>query len=191
MRGQVYGKAGGSLGADASTWAVSRGAAAVGQKAERDTAQVLADLADREGGPSVFHDLNVPTAGSNANIDHVVVAGTTVLIVDSKAWKPGFYYTIGGRTFRGFFSRFKPADKREMPFLASSLKRYLGDAATVVTPLVAVWPSSKKGDLTLWALRMPGARAIRADRLSRVARRNLPKRPADPAIVAALARLVR
>jgi len=78
-----------------------------------------------------------------------------------------------------------------MPYLSSSLVRYLGSSANVVTPLVAVWPSSKKADLTLWALRMPGARAIRAARLARVARRSLPNRAADPALVMALARLTR
>jgi hypothetical protein len=191
MRGQIIGHAGGSLGASAQRWAVSRSAASIGRKGEQDTAKILNALAARETGPTVIHDLDAPTPGSQANIDHVVVAGTTVLIVDSKAWKPGFYYSISHLAFRGFFSRFTPAEKHTMGFLRSTLQDYLGDRATVITPLLAVWPSSRKGDVTLWALRIPGARAIRGTRLARRVKRALPNKPADPQIVMALARLAR
>lgn len=188
MRGESIGTPGGSL-RDAS-WAVSQRAARVGRAAETRTGEVLADLAHAEGGPTVLHDLDVPVRGSRANIDHVVVAGTTVLIVDSKAWKPGFYWSALGRSFRGV-SRFAPAEKGTMGFLRDALARHLGDRATVVEPVVAVWPSSGDAAPRLWALRVPSARVVRATRLRRAVRRALPRKPADPRVVAALARLVR
>ena len=63
----------------------------VGRRAELRTAQVLDRLASQPGGPTVLHDLAIPIPNISANIDHVVVSGRRVLIVDSKGWRPARY----------------------------------------------------------------------------------------------------
>ncbi|OOP59265.1 hypothetical protein BMF89_21285 [Arthrobacter sp. SRS-W-1-2016] len=40
---------------------------------------------------AVLHDLRIPLPGFKANIDHAIVSGKSVLLIDSKMWKPGFY----------------------------------------------------------------------------------------------------
>jgi Nuclease-related domain len=54
-----------------------------GGHGEQLTARRLARLPD---GFHVFHDLKVPGATTQANLDHVVVGPTGVFVVDSKAW---------------------------------------------------------------------------------------------------------
>ena len=98
QRGRIIGTPGGSLN-ETATWAKNQHVVKAGHDAEVKTGEKLNQWALCEGGPTVLHDLHIP--GSNANIDHVVVSGTKVLMVDSKAWKPATYWTIFGHTYRG------------------------------------------------------------------------------------------
>ncbi len=73
------------------------------------------------------------------------------------------------------------------------LTRYLkrrGVPARLVTPVVAVWPSSDRGRLSVALLAMDGCRVIRGERLERAVRRAVGSAPADPEIVDALRRLL-
>jgi len=188
--GQVVGRAGGGL--SGATWAKNAEVARIGQGGEVRTGRVLDELARRPGGPTVLHDLNIPIPGFTANIDHVVVSGRTVHLIDSKVWKPGFYWTIRGRTFRGL-SRFAFADKKTMPMAVEVISRYLARrqvSAEVAHPLMVLWPSSARTVTTTWALRSPGVRVVLGDRFAARARRFVGVKPADPVVVAALVRLV-
>lgn len=189
-RGQVLGRAGGSL--DNAAWAHNDAVARVGKSGEVRTAAILNELANHPGGPTVLHDLNIPIPGFSANIDHVVVSGTTVYLLDAKVWKPGFYWTVSGRTFRGV-SRFTPADKKTMPMAVDAVTRFLAKRqvrAKVARPLLVVWASSQRSPMHLWALTSPGARVVTGERLAARARRLVGTKPADPAVVAALSHLV-
>lgn len=188
MTGRVYGTAGGSLTGSPS-WVSDAGAARNGAAGERRTAAVLARVAAQTG-VTVLHDLNVPAKGYTANIDHVVVSGRKVLVVDSKQWRPGFYWTAGGRTRRGV-EAFLPADKQTMGMIFDRLGRYLGGQASLAVPLVVVWPSRADGDVSVWAARMRGARLVPAGRLEPAVRRFARAGAAgDPAVVARLAALL-
>ena len=49
---------------------------------------------------AVLHDLRIPIPGFKANIDHAVVSGRSVLLIDSKMWKPRRPTTRGSGGFK-------------------------------------------------------------------------------------------
>ena len=187
---RVFRRAGGSL--VGASWAANDAVARVGRRAELQTAEVLELLAGRPIGPTVLHDLAIPIPGITANIGHVVVSGRRVLIIDSKGWKPARYWSLGGATFRGF-RRFEHAKTGTPRMAHQALTGYLrgrGVKARLVTPVVAVWSSSSGGRISVTLLGMDGCRPVRGKRLTRAVRRSVGLHPADPEVVAALARLV-
>ena len=186
LPGQVIGRAGGGLEEANAGWAANADVARVGRAGELATARVLDEWASRPGGPSVLHDLTIP--GSRANVDHVVVSGTRLLLVDSKVWKPGLYWSAGGRVFRGAH-RFVHAEKKTMEMAADRLAEYVarfGLHVQVAAPVTAVWSSSTHGSVHLVLLRLAGLRTLHGQRLSpRLAGRG----PADQRVVQVLAAL--
>lgn len=182
------GRAGGSLaGAD---FAVNAETARVGQRGEVLTAKVL-DLQAAELGFTVLHDLRIP--GSKANVDHIVVAGRRVWVIDSKMWKPGFYCTLFGRTFRRSadgVERAAHCDKRGLPLGHARIAELLTPlGARMQRPLMVIHPSRHGDQVTLWAYRPasdPGAK-VRAIHPSKL---RFPAKSADPRIVSALAHLI-
>jgi hypothetical protein len=188
--GQIIGRPGGSL--TGATWAKNDAVARIGKAGEVRTAAVLDALALRPGGPTVMHDLRIPIPGINANIDHLLISGRTVFIVDAKVWKPGTYWTLNGRTRRGL-SRFTPAEKKTMPMAVKAITGYLTSrdlAVRLATPLVVVWPSSERAAMHLWAMSSPGARVVSGRHFAARAHRLLDTKPADAALVIALTSLV-
>jgi hypothetical protein len=186
----VIGVPGGGL-VDAS-WAASEEVAEIGRRGELLTAAVLDRLA-RPGGPTVLHDLMLPTtSGVRVNVDHVVVSGRKVVLVDSKCWQLGRYWTALGRTRRGL----KPvphADKRGGVAALRDLERcVLGCRAMVVGPVYVIWPSSKSSAdrLSVRWYRPAAGWAMTGRQFARKAARLVGDAPADPKIVAALVPLV-
>lgn len=195
---RILGVAGGGL-QDAS-WTANAAVAKVGKAGEQKTAQLLNQFAVPENGVTVLHDLRIPIPGFSANIDHLVVSGHTVHIIDAKVWKPAFYWTLGGKTRRGL-SRFEPAEKKTMEMAREHLDRFLqgrGVKASFATPVLAIWPSSTRRHLKVKWLSVPGARAMTSAQFTRYAEKefapgSLLRRGgsrADEAIVAALASLL-
>jgi hypothetical protein len=187
---RVFGRAGGSL--VGATWAVNDAVARVGRQAELRTARVLDGLASRPDGPTVLHDLAIPIPNISANIDHVVVSGRRVLIIDSKGWRPARYWSLGRMAFRGW-RRFGHANGSTPRIAVDGLNRYFkgrGVRALLVTPVGVVWPSSDRGRLSVALLGMDGCRVIRGPQLARAVRRSIRLRPANPDIVEALRRLL-
>ena len=184
--GQVVGTAGGSLH-DAS-WAQNASVAKIGLEAERKTAQVLNRL-PADAGISVMHDLRIPIYGFTANIDHVLVFGHNVLILDSKHWAGGFYWTFGEKTRRGM-KEFGLADKQTLPMARKHIERFLnrrGIAANVLTPSLVIWP---KGPVNFLLYRPKGgAHIIRGQNLARWVKRHTSPVNADINILGALAEL--
>ena len=169
------------------TWATSAEAREQGRRGEERTAAVLAHLLT-PGGPSVLHSLRLPMAGVEADIDHVVVAGRDVWILDSKTWRPAFYWTLRGRTRRGW----RPvsfADRHTSEMALQSLRRRFVESevsAVVHRPLVVVWPSNQASQMNLALYRPRGAKAIHGDALEGRLARMSQSGPADPAVVAVL-----
>lgn len=188
MRGQVIGRAGGGLtGNDA--WAhASLGAQRAGRDAEVKVGGILSQVAER--GPTVLHDLRIPIPGFSANIDHVIVHGKRVIVVDTKAWAAGRYWTLAGKTRRGY-TRAPHCDKQTIPTAVEALGRYLkqrGIVAVFDRPVLAI----SQAKPTSFLLYRPQGRpkVILSSRLPRWSRRKVKSKPADPDIIHALAQLV-
>lgn len=81
----------------------------VGAKTERTTAKYLEAYFYGNDEVSIWHDLKAPGL-KTANVDHIVWYRNRIVVIDSKAWAPGFIWTLRGKTFRGL-KRFAPADK--------------------------------------------------------------------------------
>lgn len=188
--GTVIGRPGGSL-IDAG-WAKNAAVADIGRSGEQRTAAVLNDLARLPSGPTVLHDLRIPIPGFSANIDHVVVAGSRVTIIDSKVWRHGLYWTAAGRTRRGL-EKVDFADKRTLPTAQAALQRHLGSRMTrdtVFGPnILAVWPAGD-GSLLTFAYRPQDAVVVHGKTLRRRLPRLTGAAPADPVIVQILSQLV-
>jgi hypothetical protein len=72
-----------------------------GIEGEKQTAAILAELAEQVPEMFVFHSLSWPE--SNGDTDHIVVYGNTVIVIDSKRWKSTRKYSITakGEIMRG------------------------------------------------------------------------------------------
>lgn len=191
LPGVVYGTAGGSLASDAA-W-VQKNAARIGAGGERLTASILERLAARPGGVTVMHDLDIPLPGFAANIDHVVVAGRQVTLIDSKVWRSGIYRTHAGVTTRSG----KPAefaDKRTLKAGIDGYRRHLRihnlEDVTLRAVLIA-WSSHLLLPAVVSAYTPVGAAAVSGWRFRLSPAAWVGKGAADPTLVAALLPLVR
>jgi hypothetical protein len=196
--GQTAGTPGGSL--LGASFAANKGVAAAGARGERQSAVILDELATRIGGPSVLHDLSIPLPGVSANVDHVVVSGRKITIIDTKVWAGNLYWTIAGKTYRGL-SRFKvagksgdsyPAEKRTLPMARDAYAKYLGIPVTDIRIGLIIWPTGPKA-LSTFLFRSPGAAtAVNGNKLTAArAGRLFGSRPADVNIFVALTRLTK
>ena len=185
--GASYGQAGRSLGGFVGH--AGRIGQAHGLKAERATAELLDRLTTH--GFTVFHSVSV--RGGAADIDHVLVGSTGVVLIDTKSWKAGTYVRLGSRTYRRCGSELLP--RRFAPGESSSLARSVTQMRQAGIPVagavVAVWPSGSGGRIGLKLMRYTGAKRIaHARRAVRAARRMAGSRGADPSVVAQVARWV-
>lgn len=187
--GVVLGSPGSSLRSDGHAFAANADVARVGEAGERRTAVVLDALARRPGGVSVLHDLRIP--GSRANVDHVVVAGRAVTIIDSKAWRPAFYWSLGSRAFRGL-ERFEPGERDGAWMVAryAELLRSHGVEVRMATPLKVVWPSSSRATMRLGVYRSAGVRTVSGETFTRRAASLVGRGSADRRAVEVLASLL-
>lgn len=169
----------------------------IGARGEIEVAKILEQGA--RDGVVVLHDLNIP--GSPANIDHVVISGRDVWLVDTKVWKGGHYVTIAGRTRRtsdqGFAGLFRqwtdaqgqhPADKRTLEMARDRLRPHLPHGVRVGLAMI-VLPSGR-GEVRLrWYRPAAGARPMTGGQAGRwIAGLTA---PADPGVVAAMRRFIR
>ena len=188
---RVVGRAGAGL-ADAS-WAVNETVATIGRNGELRTATELHRvLLANESGPTVMHDLMLPSQAIKANIDHVVVSGRDVWLLDTKVWAPGVYWTFRGHTRRGLsLKKLSYMDKKTnvLAYRAvSELLEAYNVRAHVHQPVLVVWSSANSRTPSLAWYKPVGARAIAGESLARFCRRM--RKPAANDIVSTLARLV-
>jgi len=189
VSGQIIGRAATSLSGD-TRWATNAGTVSAGTRGEAATAYVLNQMAGSTE-ITVMHDVSVPIPGMSINIDHVVIASNRVMLIDSKSWKPGFLWTFGGKTRRGF-QPFAACDKKSVQMAQEAFTAYLSMYDVHLTvPVVVVWPSRREGKVSLWAATFPSARLVHGAALERVVRRAVPvTKQADPRIVQRIRSLV-
>lgn len=89
-----------------------------GMKGEKMTARALDDFVAGHEGVKVFHSVRWP--GSKGDTDHVVLAGSTIIIIDSKRWKKKRTYSVTatGNIMRGTV-RFDAGKIKMIPALAA------------------------------------------------------------------------
>lgn len=180
----IYGRA--ATGLQDTSWAVNEAVAKMGVKGEKKSEEVLNRFGDHA---AVMHDLRIPIPGFKANIDHVIVSGKRVMILDSKMWKPGFYWTLSGTNRRGLEK--VPHTAKDQGYVQRAIISHLsGTGAEVGAPKLAVWPSREDKGLNLALLKVPGASVFAGTALARVVRRFIGRTPADDLIVARLATLL-
>lgn len=188
----VLGIPGASL-ADGGDWAKTDLAGQqMAAKREEMTAAVI-DTHARVGAATVLHDLTVPSKRMTSNIDHIVVCGDDVWLLDTKNWAPGFYWTMRGTSRRGF-KKTPHIDKQTLVTNANQVAGMLrnhGCAPRSVRTMVVVWPSQRASATRTWALDIPGAGTIPASALDRWARATMDRsKPANPQIVELLVPLL-
>jgi hypothetical protein len=162
-----------------------------GTDGEVRTARALVNCC-KPGGPTVLHDLVLPMNGIKANIDHIVVSGKEVRILDSKMWVPGFYWTIAGRTRRGM-TRVEHADKQTMAMATTAINKLLsgtGVRFVMKRPVVVVWSSNTKKQMVVRLFRPFGAKATTGRSFAARTRHYAGTQPANQELVAALVPLV-
>ncbi|MCU6481917.1 nuclease-related domain-containing protein [Arthrobacter sp. A2-55] len=184
MSNGIYGSA--ATGLQDTSWAVNDAVARVGAKGEEKTEALLGGFAKKA---AILHDLRVPLPGFKANIDHIVVSGNHVLILDSKVWKPGFYWSFLGVNRRGWEK--VPHTRKDQSYVQQAITGFLaGTGANVLTPRLVIWSSRTAQSPTTWMLNVPGAELVPGSSLVANVKAFLVRKPADPAIVAKLRELL-
>lgn len=187
---RAYGRAGGSLTTTESRTKFGK-AGFHGHAGEVQTARLLAAAFRSEPDVQIFHDLRVPERGDgrpergNGQIDHIIVRGHQVIVLDSKRWRAGRIITVPFvGTFRGW-RPFKPADKHTVGMAVDRLRRYLPPGTRVRGALLVQVAGKGMLDLRFYRPR-DGVKAISAENLAPLrAMLGGPARP-DPAVSAAI-----
>lgn len=184
--GQVLGVGGSGL-VDAD-WAASRRVAEMGRVGEVLTARILNPLARRPGGPSVAHHVTPP--GGTADVDHVLISGSRVVLIDSKRWRPGVYWTFGGvhRRAESLLSMEVAEHVPSLEQVARMQERMgralAGSGARIEGPLFVIWPSREGGRVSVQMLNLgAGTQVVPGGQFERVARRLARGGSADRGIV--------
>lgn len=117
----------------ALTWGIAgadKGIVHAGMQGELAVGKVLNQYAAEHDGIHVFHSVRWP-GDTDADTDHVVVAGTSVVIVDAKRWKAKRKYSVTARgaVMRGTV-RFDAGKVKMLPAL-EAWRRTLPRSATV------------------------------------------------------------
>jgi hypothetical protein len=129
---------------------MDRAAAKIGNVGERATMRLLDGRFAADPDLCILHDLHIPTADGRgaepANVDHVIISGGRVLLIDSKSWKPGRYKTRrSGATYRDR-QPFPAADTHTLDMAANRYATHLTRHGITDPPqwigVTAVWPTS-------------------------------------------------
>jgi len=198
-----YGTAGGSLKNNSGF--TTKKLAGVGLKGEVRTASVLRAIQSARTPSQCFtvvHDIMLPSSKYTANIDHLVIAGNSVIIIDSKVWSPGYYVTVGGKTWvyrpkkvrssqAKTLEHFKPGDKQTIPMLVDVMGEYLGSSAKLIHPVMVVW-SPRENARPKLALYRPGhgVEVVSGSRSSHHLNAVIPRQTANPHILSRVLELL-
>ncbi|ACL42183.1 NERD domain protein (plasmid) [Pseudarthrobacter chlorophenolicus A6] len=179
----IYGRA--ATGLQDSSWAVNESVAKIGARGEQKTEALLNGFGKKA---AVLHDLRIPIPGFKANIDHAIVSGKSVLLMDSKMWKPGFYWSLLGYR-RGWEKT--PHIGKSQEYVSRAMNSFLqGTGARVLTPRLVVWSSRDGQPLSTWMLTVPGAEVVNGLRIVPAVKSFVREGSADPAIVRKLQELL-
>jgi hypothetical protein len=131
---------------------MNRAATKKGNEGEKATMRLLDAQFAADPTMCILHDLNIPTADGRgtepANVDHVIITGNKVLLIDSKSWKPGKFKTRrNGITYRDR-QPFPAADTHTLDMVAHRYTNFLAqhgisaDRMPHWIGLTVVWPTN-------------------------------------------------
>jgi hypothetical protein len=158
----------------------------VGASGERRTADLLRGIQQHRHLPNrfaVIHDVMLPSDRYTANIDHIVIAGKSVLIIDSKVWSSGLYATFKGKTYvlhskktrtqyNKMVARFEAGDHKTLPMTLNILnewtKQHGLNQVNFMNPLMIVWPPEGKNNPSVRFYTPPGVTAAVTPEVARV-----------------------
>ncbi len=186
-------RAGGGVFANGTR--VSGRDAAAGTSGERATARWLASTLAGIPNTYVFHGLSAPGLRS-ADIDHVVVFGSTMILIDTKMWPAGTYLFAGPLALHGLLP-WKEGRTNTISIARRNFPAALGRqnvAVPAIDTLLLVWgPRNKKQSVvSICPSRFQkAARPTRrlASQLQRAARRA--PAPPDPNLLGVLRSMVK
>jgi hypothetical protein len=200
--GQIYGKAGKSLAKGQNhDFAASGEVARLGFLGEQMVGGILNSAMEGRPNVHVFHDVNIPlqNSGYNANIDHILLIGNCLYLIDAKRWSAGFYFRLGRFCLRksnsGKFQLFPSGAKKTMCLARDKMTLYLQQIGTVYhikkSYLVLCAPKDT-GKFNLSLYKPYGATAITSQDFRQILERDEFKSnsPSNPKLVEALKRLV-
>jgi hypothetical protein len=185
----------GTVGASLKSGFTTADRARQGALGEQACAALIRKAFARCDDVAVLHDLTLP-GGSQANVDHIIVRGNRILLIDAKRWKAGIYVTAAGRTIRvtsrGGLSRFPAGDKGTVPMAVRIVREQLGHRVARTPSLTnarvagAILVQPTGTGLTSLSLYRPAgdahAHVIRPAAVLWL-RRLLPPGPPDPAVL--------
>lgn len=104
----------------------------------------MIDRALGEVPAAVIGSVKIPDA-ARADVDHVVVTSDRLILIDSKLWHPGLYWTRGGTTRRNL-TAFPEADKRTMGMAVDRFAR----AGLPIDAVIVVHTNTGQARLRFW-----------------------------------------
>jgi len=184
---RIMGVAGGS------GYGGTRARARIGRMGELRTAHWLDELT---AGTSarVFHGLRIPGVEYDTDVDHALLMGRQLILIDSKLWRPGIYFRFGGHIWRFSghrFARFPQAESRNMEMARDRYRIALGHLVRI--DAITVVHSSQDGKRCRFVSKLGHGIPIGEERRfgARLARMARWAGPPDPAIIDHLNKLLR
>ncbi|XKH58477.1 NERD domain-containing protein (plasmid) [Citricoccus nitrophenolicus] len=157
-RGTAGGQLAGETGSgNAAGWSSNRNAALMGAAGERRTANLLDEYASRA---LVLHDLKIPLKGVHANVDHAVVSGNRILLVDSKVWASGTYWSFRGRHMMNTKVIENPLGRSMVLARDGWAALAARHGGTLVEPATVVWPARSGSAVSVSRLDSPAGSVV-------------------------------
>lgn len=184
------GTAGGQLGTEltghaadgtAPGWSANRNAALMGAAGERRTAKLLDAYATDA---LILHDVKIPLKGVRANVDHAVVSGNRILLVDSKVWASGTYWTFRGKHLMNTKVIENPLGKSMVLARDGWAALAARHGGSLVEPVTVVWPARAGSAVSVNRLAAPVGQVVAGTALREVVEKFLTG-PAEPELARA------
>jgi len=193
MSGQFeFGKPGGSL-RDKNQSFASKDRSKVGAAGEVKTAEIIRayqSTLPESRRFTVVHDIMLPSDKYTVNIDHLIITGSRLVVLDSKVWQPARYVSAFGHVYRmgngSFFGRFEPAEKQTVQLICNVLAKRFG---IPVNGALVVWSSKYNSEPKLGLYRPKGIKVLTGADLHRQLPRYVRSQAGDEGLIQAVLKL--
>jgi len=192
MRQFEFGTPGGSL-RDKNQSFASKDRSKTGAAGEVKTAEIIRAYQSTLPESKCFtvvHDIMLPSEKYTVNIDHLIVTGSRLVVLDSKVWQPARYVSAFGRVYRmgngSLFGRFTPAEKQTVQMICNVLAKRFG---VPVSGALVVWSSQYNSEPQLGLYRPKGIKVLTGADLHRQLPKYVKSQAGDEALIRAVLKL--